>query len=171
MMSRRFKAISDAQLSPHELKFHLDRKEFLQLLHDAGKTDDIDSNQDGKVSIDEILFHLDTDSNGNVSLVRLVVDVPWCVRYFSYFGDAAAVAASLLALYQYSVLALPVRFLSGSVLDAHPHLPTSKWDTARLRAIAASLMKARKDFTGPRGHDDVTQYLTGPRGHDDVTQP
>jgi Ca2+-binding EF-hand superfamily protein len=64
--------VAIAALSHNELQFHLDRKSMKVLLEDTGSWDKFDSNGDGKLSLDELLFHMDTDEDGEVSLLELL---------------------------------------------------------------------------------------------------
>ena len=59
---------NDGNLSPHELKFNMDRKEMLALLKEAGQLEEVDTNDDGKVSLEELLDRMDADDDGHISL-------------------------------------------------------------------------------------------------------
>ena len=60
--------IGNSDLTEDELQYHLDRKQMKSLLEEAGQLDLVDSNGDGKLSLDEILYHIDTDDSGSISL-------------------------------------------------------------------------------------------------------
>ena len=59
-----------AQLSERELQFHLDRTEMKALLQEVGLWETFDSDADGKLSMDKLLFHMDADGDGQVSLLE-----------------------------------------------------------------------------------------------------
>ena len=90
---------NDGDLSPQELKFNLPRKELAALLRESGRIEDLDTDDDGKVSLEEILDGMDADDDGSVSLDEfLKAALPYIMkRNSTLLHDIAAQAIVDLA--------------------------------------------------------------------------